>query len=77
MGYLTFITDVKNGEPDILKPIKEQELTLYSESGIILTVNAPKGGWTHDLLVQLYSHIKFVTEVNAKVAGVWIGSTEV
>ncbi len=77
MGNLTFITDVKNGEPDILKEVKEGDLTLYSESGVILTVSAPKEGWSHNLLVRLYSEIEFVTPVEAKVSGVWIGSTEV
>lgn len=77
MRQLTFITDIQSGDPDILKPVKKEELTLYSDSGVILTANAPKDGWTHELLVQLYSHIKFVTAVNAKVADVWIGSTEV
>jgi hypothetical protein len=77
MGSLTFITDIKDGETDILKAVKKGELTFYSDSGVILTVNAPEKGWTHDLLVQLYSQIKFVTPVDAKVSDVWIGSTEI
>jgi len=77
MGNLTFITDHRNGEPDILTPVKDGELTLHSESGVFLTVKAPKDGWTHDLLVKTYSKIKFVEPVDAKIADGWVGSTEV
>lgn len=77
MSYITFISDVKNNEPDILQSVKHGNLILYAGSRILLTAKAPKGGWTHEMLVSGYSRIKFEEAVDAKVAHQWIGSTEV
>lgn len=77
MSFITFITDIQENEPDILKSVQYGELTLISASGVILRARAPEEGWTHDLLVNIYSAIKFVTPVDAKIDDMWVGSTEV
>jgi len=74
---LTYITDIKPGEPDILMPLKHYPLVIRSLDGAELhTQNAPFQGWTHDALNVIQP--EGVEEgAEAYLNEHWIGSTEV
>tara|TARA_R110002167_G_scaffold204404_2_gene408476 strand:+ start:7420 stop:7692 length:273 start_codon:yes stop_codon:yes gene_type:complete len=50
--HIHFITDIQHPEePDILTPFKDHDLLIQDEHGNnLVTVAAPDGGWTHELL---------------------------
>lgn len=74
---LTYITDIKPDEPDILSPLKHYPLVIRSLEGTELHRQAaPKQGWTHDLLNIIQP--EGVDEgADAYLDEHWIGSTEV
>ncbi|PZT59943.1 hypothetical protein DNQ45_29205 [Escherichia coli] len=64
MGYVTYVTDQRPGEPDILTGN---------------TLSAPEAGWTHESLnlVQPQEVQEGNDAFDAYLNGIWIGSTEV
>lgn len=75
--FLTYITCLKAGEPDILTPLKHYPLVIRSLDGETLhTQAAPVQGWTHDTLTAVQP--QGVNEgAEAYLNAHWIGSTEV
>lgn len=83
---VTFITDVKGYEPEILSPVMAREtlkiVSLYDQNDVFFECAAPEGGWTHDALCNLDAPLKVVDMVSARGADAylgkeWVGSTEV
>jgi len=77
---ITFITDIQEGETDILAPVKTEELTIQDlEATMIAKIPAPIGGWTHRNLESLSRSIAGKTRrgANAFLGSSWIGGTEV
>lgn len=80
---ITFVTDIKENEPDILVGVCSAPLKIYNDdhgNAPILTkeVTAPAGGWTHEKLCDLDQSDFGVTWIgDAYLDGQWIGSTEV
>ncbi|EGN7773916.1 hypothetical protein K2B15_004894 [Salmonella enterica subsp. enterica serovar Muenster] len=74
---LTYITDIKAGEPDILTPLKHYPLVIRSLDGAELHMqNAPEQGWTYDTLRAVQPE-GVNDEADAYLNEHWIGSTEV
>jgi len=77
---ITFITDNQPGEPDILAPLRHEALLIADLSGNVIDwVPPPRGGWTHELLVQAAERYAPRTRngANAFLGGSWVGGTEV
>jgi hypothetical protein len=74
---LTYITDIKEGEPDILTPLKRFPLVIRSLDGTKLHMQAaPEQGWTHEALTSVQP--EGVNDgADAYLNAQWIGSTEV
>ena len=78
---LKFITNIENGEPDILSSVAEKSLMILSLDGQLLArYEPPLDGWTHDRLTQLAS--KFPHQWNycgadALLGESFVGSTEI
>lgn len=80
---IQFITDQQGGEPDILEQVKYKSLRVFSDnqdgkSELIKEIEAPTGGWTHELLIHL-DQASFAIEWigEAYLGNQWVGSTEV
>ncbi|PXW47909.1 hypothetical protein DFO55_1451 [Grimontella sp. AG753] len=74
---LTYITDRKAGEPDILTPLKHYPLVIRSLDGEKLHMQAaPVQGWTHDTLTAVQPQ-RVNEGAEAYLNEHWIGSTEV
>ncbi len=51
MGYITYVTDQRPGEPDILTGNTFADLEICDSDGhLLLKVSAPEAGWTHESL---------------------------
>ncbi|HIG9790927.1 TPA: hypothetical protein ACYEL6_004209 [Escherichia coli] len=51
MGYITYVTDQRPGEPDILTGNTFADLEICDSDGhLLLKVSAPEVGWTHESL---------------------------
>ncbi|SIQ98406.1 hypothetical protein [Aquipseudomonas alcaligenes] len=78
---ITLITDrCGETEPDILASVCSEAFEARSLAGeLLLTRQAPDGGWTHSLLCDLAQEIEHLTVegADAYVGYVWVGSTEV
>jgi len=78
---LHFITDVRNGEPDLIGPLAPETLRIEfsNTEGVILRIPAPPGGWSHDKLMEVAASvdIPWTDSADAFLGAVWIGSTEV
>lgn len=78
---LQFITDQREGEPDILTSLVNEKLVIRSLDGEHhLTYEAPPSGWTHDSLQEISLVLPEIVDeagANAFLAEVWVGSTEV
>ena len=84
MITIKIITDVKGREPDILTPIKEQDLVLKNVADQeIFRADPPENGWSTDALIRAcdrFCHaIRWTPAdvIEAYLGNVWIGSTEV
>lgn len=76
---ITFITDQRPGEPDILAPVKFSDLLILDLDGRSLaSVAAPVGGWTHEILSrQCANLVDDANGVEAFLGDQWVGSTEI
>ncbi|EOT1437397.1 hypothetical protein ACNJ2K_003751 [Escherichia coli] len=80
MGYITYVTDQRPGEPDILTGNTFADLEIRDSDGhLLLKVSAPEAGWTHESLnlVQPQEVQEWNDAFDAYLNGIWIGSTEV
>ena len=80
MGYITYVTDQRPGETDILTGNAFSDLEIRdSEGRLLLKVPAPDAGWTHESLnlVQPQEVQEGNDAFDAYLNGIWIGSTEV
>ncbi|CDQ53970.1 unnamed protein product [Klebsiella pneumoniae] len=80
MGYITYVTDQRPGEPDILTGNTFADLEICDSDGhLLLKVSAPEAGWTHESLnlVQPQEVQEGNDAFDAYLNGIWIGSTEV
>ncbi len=80
MGYITYVTDQRPGEPDILTGYMFADLDIRDSDGhLLLKVSAPETGWTHESLnlVQPQEVQEGNDAFDAYLNGIWIGSTEV
>jgi hypothetical protein len=73
---ITFITDVREGEPDILSAVSGKPLSIRDENGVIAEHPAPADGWTHDAL-EAKAWVATESAVEAYLGEVWVGSSEV
>ena len=80
---ITFVTDVRPGEPDILTPFADMDLTIHDalDGGELQRIPAPAGGWPHELLIEQAGRIANIIDsgkpLDARLAGQFVGSTEV
>ncbi len=79
---LKFITDIQNKkEKDILSSCRFKRLMIVSLDGQYLaSYDAPKNGWTHDVLVDLadcFPHEWGVCGADALLGDSFVGSTEI
>jgi hypothetical protein len=77
---LKFITDVQNDEPDILTPVKHNDLLITDLDGVqMLIIPAPEGGWSDELLWAASDRYiaKTANGAEAYLGEQWVGSTEV
>lgn len=77
---ITFITDCREGEPDILTPVMYETLLVTDLNGVeLFSLPAPVGGWTTESLNSLSSQYRDLNESGAEayIGDVWVGSTEV
>lgn len=78
---LTFITDVKQGEPDVLEGLEFEDLVIKSMEGETILILAAAGPWTHEKLVQLPLEDMIGEYLKmgacAYLGESWVGSTEV
>ncbi|ELN7231347.1 hypothetical protein RZ056_004180 [Escherichia coli] len=80
MGYITYVTDQRPGEPDILTGNTFADLEIRDSDGhLLLKVSSPEAGWTHESLnlVQPQEVQEGNDAFDAYLNGIWIGSTEV
>ncbi|EGI40165.1 conserved hypothetical protein [Escherichia coli TA280] len=80
MGYITYVTDQRPGEPDILTGNTFADLEIRDADGhLLLKMPAPESGWTHESLslVQPQKVRAGEESFDAYLNGIWIGSTEV
>lgn len=74
---ITYITDQREGEPDILTPVRHDPLIIRTLGGIeILRQKAPQDGWTHDQLIIVQPDDSGEGS-EAYLGASWVGSTEV
>lgn len=78
---ITFITEIRNNEPDILTPCKHERLLVMSIEGQFLnSYEAPREGWTHETLVKLskvFPDQWAVCGADATLGDQFVGSTEI
>ena len=76
-----FITDMQEGEIDILSPVKHETLIIKTLDGeLIREIDPPAaGGWTHEALCNQAELLDSETELGAEayLGSCWVGSTEV
>jgi len=74
---ITYVTDQRPGEPDILTPHRFATLVIRDLQGAVLhTANAPENGWTHEMLCTVQPP-EISEGAEAYLSEQWIGSTEV
>lgn len=77
---ITFITDERSGELDILTAVSREALRVTQLDGqLIETIPAPVKGWTHAALVMTAEQLVIKTGDGAEayLGPAWVGSTEV
>lgn len=77
---ITFITDERIGEPDILTPVNREALRVTQLDGqLIETIPAPIKGWTHEALESAAEQLAIKTRSGAEayLGDAWVGCTEV
>lgn len=75
---VTFVTDVRDGEPDILSGYEFEDLVFVDYGGREVFRVGPDGCWTHGQLEQLRVPARFEDEcLDAFLGEQWVGSTEV
>lgn len=77
---ICFVTDVWEGEPDILQAVRGESLQVYDlDGGLIGTIPAPADGWGHDALECQAERLALKTRdgADAYLGSQWVGSTEV
>lgn len=75
-----FITNILEGENDILSSIKNEILYIVSLDGILMEkITPPEQGWTHSLLEKQAKILEHKTSLGADafIGSKWVGSTEV
>ncbi|WP_318391015.1 hypothetical protein [Enterobacter sp.] len=73
---ITYVTDQRPGEPDILTPHRFATLVIRDLQGAVLhTANAPENGWTHEMLCTVQPP-EISEGAEAYLSEQWIGSTE-
>lgn len=73
---IKYITDQRPGETDVLTGFEQGTLEVCDLAGnTLLTVAAPKAGWTHESLSAVQPEDAFYG-AEAYLNGNWIGSTE-
>jgi hypothetical protein len=77
---LTFITEIHDGESDILAGIEQYDLEIRTLEGVVIEkLAAPNSGWTHDNLeATAPAYKKRIDDgADAYLGPIWVGSTEV
>ncbi|UGS48600.1 hypothetical protein JMT66_23265 (plasmid) [Kosakonia cowanii] len=75
--FITYITDQRPGEPDLIAGSEHATLEIRSLEGELLqSVAAPRMGWTHASLSAVQPQ-EAEEGADAYLGGSWIGSTEV
>jgi len=81
---IKIITDIKDGEPDILTPYQDEDLVLknYADQELF-RMNPPIDGWTTETLAGACDKYCYTIKwtpadiIEAYVGEQWVGSTEV
>lgn len=84
MSSITFVTDQRPGEPDLLSGHQLEALTIMDldRSKVLLRI-LPSGPWTHEALVETGDGIaqmlpqEIENGVEAFLGSQWVGGTEV
>jgi hypothetical protein len=80
-----FYADQKGNEPDIITSVKNESLTIKEcfTDNVIICLEAPKGGWTNELLGMTYRELDLTSlgidaldPLDAYLGDVSVGSTE-
>lgn len=75
---ITIVADRLPGEPEILEPIRHEDLCIYSlDEELIRRWPAPAGGWSLEQIERRCSVIDTRAGVDAYLGEGWIGSSEV
>lgn len=77
---LNFVTDMREGEMDILTPLTKEALVIKSLKGEELaTIQAPLSGWTHSELIKQAALLEAKTQsgADAYLGASWVGGTEI
>lgn len=79
---ITFITDQRSGEPDILAGNESKTLVVQDGNGNELLRMGPVRPWSHEALCELSGQIgglvpTIVCPVDAFLGDQWVGSSEV
>ncbi|HCB2859858.1 hypothetical protein [Klebsiella aerogenes] len=76
--HITWIVDVREGEPDILSPVKMECLVIRECSGEELhRQEAPAEGWTLEKLFEVEPEGEPGVVADAWIGQQWAGSTEI
>jgi len=74
--HISYITDQRPGERDILTGLELNRLEIRDLAGeVLLTVDAPSTGWTHESLSAVQTP-KANAGADAWLSDQWVGSTE-
>lgn len=77
---ITFVTDTKEGETDLLGDTRKQPLVVLALDGSLITeIGPPLNGWTHEALENQANILSQKTRQGAEafLGNTWVGSTEV
>lgn len=77
---ITFVTDIRLGEVDILSQAQHNVLLIKNLNGDAITsITPPQTGWSHRSLTEVAEDLPPETErgADAYLGNVWVGSTEV
>lgn len=80
MNFITFITDTKPGETEIISPsnmFKNLRVFDGDHRDLLFECEAPREGWSHDALCAV--DLRSINDLcaDAYLGDDWVGSTEV
>ena len=76
---MTFITDVRIGETDIIKRVENSPLTVRDFDGNTVVVIMPTSPWSHSKLMALVDSVNIIagSAWDAWLGDTFVGSSEI